>query len=98
MEFIYITNNPELARYAQDSGVDRIMVDLEYIGKKERQGHLDTVMSTHSLQDITGVRNVLYNSKLLVRINPIHSGSEKEINDQIYTNRVNNGEYRVRIK
>lgn len=81
MEFIYITNDPELAQYAQDSGVDRIMVDLEYLGKRERQGHLDTVISVHSLQDINRVRNVLHNSKLLVRVNPINSGSEREINE-----------------
>jgi len=83
MEFIYITNDPELAQYAQDSGVDRIMIDLEYLGKRERQGHLDTVISAHSLQDINRVRNVLHKSKLLVRVNPIHSGSEREINEAI---------------
>lgn len=83
MEFISITNDPELAQYAQDSGVDRIMIDLEYLGKRERQGHLDTVISDHSLQDINRVRNVLHNSKLQVRVNPIHSGSEREINEVI---------------
>lgn len=83
LEFIYITNNPELAQYAQDSGVDRIMIDLEYLGKRERQGHLDTVISGHSLQDINKVRNVLSNSKLLVRVNPIHPESKKEINEVI---------------
>ena len=83
MEFIYITNDPELAQYAQDSGVDRIMIDLEYLGKRERQGHLDTVISVHSLQDINRVRNVLHKSKLLVRVNPIHTGSEREINEVI---------------
>ena len=80
LEFIYITNDPELAQYAQDSGVDRIMIDLEHLGKRERQGNLDTVISNHSLQDIKKVRAVLHNSKLLVRINPMHSESEKEIN------------------
>jgi hypothetical protein len=40
MEFIYITNDPELAQYAQDSDVDRIMIDLEYLRKRERQEHL----------------------------------------------------------
>lgn len=83
MEFIYITNDPELAQYAQDSGVDRIMIDLEYLGKRERQGHLDTVIYGHSLQDINRVRNVLHNSKLQVRINPIHSGSEREISEAL---------------
>ena len=81
MEFIYITNDPELAQYAQDSGVDRIMIDLEYREKRKRQGRLDTVISNHSLQDINRVRNVSHNSKLQVRVNPIHSGSEREINE-----------------
>ena len=83
IEFIYITNNPELAQHAQECGVDRIMIDLEYIGKRERQGYLDTVISGHSLQDINSVREVLHNSKLQVRVNPIYSGSKKEINDVI---------------
>lgn len=83
MEFIYITNNPQLAQYAQNCDVDRIMIDLEYLGKKERQGHLDTVISGHSLQDINIVRKVLHKSKLQVRVNPIHSGSEREINEVI---------------
>jgi 2-keto-3-deoxy-L-rhamnonate aldolase RhmA len=81
MEFIYITNDPELAQYAQDSGVDRIMIDLEYLRKRGRQEHLDTVISNHSLQDINRVRNVSHNSKLQVRVNPIHSESEREINE-----------------
>jgi len=83
MEFIYITNDPEIAVYAQDSGVDRIMIDLEYMGKGERQGHLDTVKSNHSLQDIEKVKSNLHRSKLQVRVNPIHEGFEREINEVI---------------
>lgn len=81
VEFIYITNDPELAQYAQDCDVDRIMIDLEVLGKKERQGHLDALISNHSLQDINTVRNVLNNSKLQVRVNPMRPGSEREINE-----------------
>ncbi|KIE18173.1 aldolase [Smithella sp. SC_K08D17] len=83
MEFIYITNDKDLARYAQYSDVDRIMIDLETIGKIERQGHLNTVISEHSLNDINLVRNVLHNSKLQVRVNPMYPGSEIEINEVI---------------
>jgi 2-keto-3-deoxy-L-rhamnonate aldolase RhmA len=83
VEFIYITNDPELAQYVQNSGVDRIMIDLEYREKRERQGHLDTVISAHSLQDIDKVRNVSRNSKLQVRVNPIYPGSEREINEVV---------------
>ena len=80
---MYITNNHQIAKYAQNVGVDRIFIDLEYIGKKERQGNLDTVISNHSLEDITTIRKVIDKSKLLVRVNPIHKGSKEEINEAI---------------
>jgi 2-keto-3-deoxy-L-rhamnonate aldolase RhmA len=83
MELIYITNNPELAEYAQNCGVDRIMVDLEYIGKKERQKGLDTLISYHSIEDISNIKKVLSKSKLQVRVNPLYKNSEKEINESI---------------
>lgn len=79
MDLILITNDCELAKYAETSGVDIIMVDLEIIGKKERQGHLDTVISGHVLEDVIRIKNVLTQAKLLVRINPIHDNSENEI-------------------
>ncbi len=83
MELILITNDVDLAMLAQDSGVDRIMVDLEKIGKLERQGGLNTVISEHSMEDVASIRKVLNNSKLLVRINPIHDNSKEEIDEVI---------------
>jgi len=83
MDYIFITNDVDTARYAQSCGVDRIMVDLEITGKNERQGHLNTVISNHSLKDVANVRNVLNKSKLLVRVNPIHDNSKDEINEVI---------------
>lgn len=83
MDKILITNDVKLAEYAQNSGVERIMVDLEVIGKEERQGHLNTVFSKHTLIDIKNVRKVLNKSKLLVRINPINKNSIDEINKVI---------------
>lgn len=79
MQFIFITNHPDLARHAQDAGVDRIMVDLEYIGKIERQGHLDTLISRHTMADVASIRACLTGSELMVRVNPIHAGSAEEI-------------------
>lgn len=83
LDLIYITNDPEFALNAEKAGVDRIMVDLEVIGKQERQGHLDTVMSNNSIEDIVKIRRVLKSSKLQVRINPMHVNSEIEINGVI---------------
>ena len=79
MELILITNDIRLGKYAEDSGVDRIMIDLEILGKKERQGHLNTVISKHTMDDVRAMRKVLITSKLLVRINPIHEESQEEI-------------------
>lgn len=79
MDTILITKDVKVAKYAEESGVSRIMVDLEILGKKERQGHLNTVISKHTIKDVINVRKVLKKSKLLVRINPINSNSKEEI-------------------
>ncbi|NLR23401.1 aldolase [Pseudoalteromonas maricaloris] len=83
MRLMCITNNVELALVADEAGVDYIFIDLEIIGKVERQGHLDTVISKHSISDVSKVANVLTNSQLLVRVNPIHENSKKEIDNVI---------------
>ena len=76
MELMYITNRTDIASLAQDAGVDRIFVDMEYIGKELRQGGLDTVQSHHTIEDIKALRPVLTKSKLLVRCNPIHGATK----------------------
>lgn len=89
LKLMFITNIPEVATIAQDSGVDRIFVDMEYIGKSERQGGMDTVQSRHTFDDIKKVKSVLSKSKCIVRCNPIHdacndySSSEEEIEEII---------------
>ncbi|WP_435634224.1 aldolase/citrate lyase family protein [Pseudomonas solani] len=79
MKFFMITNCPELASFATRSGVDRIFIDTEILGKEARQGHLNTVISRHTLDDIYRIRPSVPEGGLLVRINPIHDGSEAEI-------------------
>lgn len=79
MELMFITNNEAVAMAAEQAGIDRIFVDLETIGKKERQGGMDTVQSKHTIEDIQKLRRVIYTSKLLVRINQIHEKTEEEI-------------------
>ncbi|MDQ7085347.1 MAG: aldolase/citrate lyase family protein [Sulfurovum sp.] len=64
-------------------GIDRIFIDLEVNNKYERQGHLDTVMSTHSINDVKKIKPILKNTKLLVRINPIYEHTAKEISTSI---------------
>ena len=83
LDFMFITNNPEIAKVAQDTGVKRVWVDLEILGKEERQPGMNTVKSGHTLADVSAIKNVLTTSELLVRINPIYNGSEVEINEVI---------------
>lgn len=89
---MYITNQPDIAQTAQAAGVDRIFVDLEHVGKTDRQGGMDTVQSRHCIQDIKAIRQVIDKAELLVRCNPIHEateehlGSEAEINEIIACN------------
>lgn len=85
LKLMYITNRPEIAHIAEGSGVDRIFIDLETIGKQERQGWMDTVQSHHTLDDIVKIRETISTSELLVRSNPIHNGSVTEI-DTIIAN------------
>lgn len=82
---MFITNRTDVAVIAEQAGVDRIFVDMEYIGKSLRQGGMDTVQSRHTIDDVRAIRRVLSKSECLVRINPIHnstvdySSSEDEI-------------------
>ena len=75
LEYFYITNNPDVASACERAGVDRIFIDMEYIGKDKRQGGLDTVKNHHTVEDVKNVRAAISKSKLLVRVNPIHDGS-----------------------
>lgn len=79
LKLLFITNNPPLASFAAASGVDRIFVDLEIMGKPERQGHLDTLISRHTIADVPAVRQAVPAHELLVRLNPLHAGSGAEI-------------------
>lgn len=83
LKLFYITNNPQIAEIAQNCGVDRIFVDMEYIGKEERQPNMNTVKNRHTVDDVKNIRNVLNKAELLVRVNPIYDGSQQEIDDVI---------------
>ena len=69
---MYITNKPDVALVAQSAGVDRIWIDLEVLGKKERQGHVDSVKSDHSIEDISVIKPLLNQSELQVRAYLFH--------------------------
>lgn len=83
LKLMYITNRPEIAKIVEDAGVERIFIDMEYIGKSDRQGGMDTVQCHHSIEDIRTLRQCVSKAQLMVRCNPIHNatasyGSSKE--------------------
>lgn len=84
LKLMYITNNIEIARIAEQAGTDRIWIDLERRGKEERQRNMNTQKSMHIPEDISRMKNVLTKSEILVRINPLYYESKKEIDDAIY--------------
>ena len=72
LNLMYITNRPEIAQIAEENGVDWIFVDMEFIGKDNRQGGLDTVQNHHTIADVRRVKASVKKAKVLVRVNPIH--------------------------
>ena len=83
IKLMYITNDIQVAKIAENAGVNRIWIDLETNGKEERQKGLDTVKSKHKIEDIGKIKNAITNSELLVRINPMYDDSKEEIDNVI---------------
>ena len=83
LNLMYITNKPDVAAIAEKYGVDRVWVDLETMGKEERQKHVNSVKSKHTIKDIERISKVLTKSELMVRVNPWNSESVNEINSAI---------------
>lgn len=77
LKLMYITNRPDVALIAEHAGVDRIFVDMEYIGKAARQGGMDSVQNHHTVEDVKNLRAVLTQAQLLVRVNPIHEATNE---------------------
>ena len=75
IKLMYITNNKDVAKIVDKAGVERVFVDMEYIGKDLRQGGKDTVQNRHTKEDVKQIRSVLKNAELLVRCNPIHDAT-----------------------
>ena len=83
LKLMYITNRPDVALIAEKYGVDRIWIDLETLGKEERQKGMNTVKSNHTVDDVRRIKPLLFTSEMLVRVNPWNENSEKEIEDVV---------------
>lgn len=83
MKLCLTTNKTDLAREAEQAGIERVMIDLETIGKQARQSGRNTIISDHQMADISALKSVLKKSALVVRLNPLHQRSGAEIDEAI---------------
>lgn len=79
LDLLQITNDPVFARRCDALGGMRLFVDLERLGKAERQAGRNTFISTHQMGDVASIKMALTQSRLMVRINPLHQGSAEEV-------------------
>jgi 2-keto-3-deoxy-L-rhamnonate aldolase RhmA len=79
LELIQITNDPTFARRCDALGGFRIFVDLERLGKAERQAGRNTFISVHAIEDVGRVKQVLRHSPLMVRVNPFNESTPAEV-------------------
>ena len=83
MKFLMIVDDPDIARYVSENGVDRLFVDLETIGKDVRQKDMGTWKSKQTLNDVSKIREAAPEGHVLVRINPLHGGTKAELDEAI---------------
>lgn len=79
MKLMLLTGDPVFAKKAEECGVDRIFLDLEYINKADRQKGRNTFITQNTVDDVLPLRKVLKKSELLVRVNPINPLLKSEI-------------------
>lgn len=79
MELSLITNDHVVAQGADSAGVERIFIDLERLGKQVRKNGRELFQSTHVPGDVSRMSTVLRRSKLMVRIDPPHDETPRQI-------------------
>jgi hypothetical protein len=78
-----VTNDPALAAEADGAGVARIGIDIDRLGKAERQAGLGEPRTTHTLDDLARLRPAVSSAELFIRINPPHADTPREIEDAL---------------
>lgn len=79
LDLIQITNDPAFARRCDALDGMRLFVDLERLGKAQRQAGRNTFISTHQVDDVGRVKAQLRRSRLMVRVNPLNAGTREEV-------------------
>lgn len=78
-----ITPDAELASYAEHCGIDRIFIDLEILGKEERQKNHNLPLNNHNFEDVKRVKSRMKKAEVMVRINPPNENTSTEVSKAI---------------
>jgi hypothetical protein len=79
IELILVGNDPDLAVRAIDAGINRCLVDLEILGKSDRQHGRGTFIARHSMEDVERLRAVLPDGTVEVRVDRLNPRSKEQI-------------------
>lgn len=75
-----ISRDPALIRAADRAGVDRIGIDIERLGKRDRQGDIPNArISDHDMDDLKAVAATAKHAMVFIRLNPLHTGTPAEV-------------------
>jgi hypothetical protein len=81
--FLMIVDDPAIARFASENGVETLFVDLEWKGKNQRQPKAESWKSRQSMADVTKIREAAPEAELLVRLNPLDEDTAGEIDEAV---------------
>lgn len=79
IDLLQITNDPAFARRCDAIPGMRLFVDLERMGKQERQAGKNTFISAHQMDDVARIKVEAVHARLMVRVNPLHDGTAAEV-------------------
>ena len=78
LDLIQITNDPAFARRCDALDGMRLFVDLERLGKAERQAGRNTFISTHQIDDVGRIKSQLRRSRQPHAANASSQGSDDD--------------------
>lgn len=81
LSLIYITGDANVAEFVTANGADLVMVDLETMGKHERQKGRNTWISNHTVADVEEVVSTIGSESVIVRTDPPSDGLGKQVAD-----------------
>ncbi len=81
---MYITDRADVSSTIMDCGIDRIFVDMEVLGKSDRQGGMNTVQSRHTVESLREIKAIMPEGReLLVRTNPPNETLKQQVDEVI---------------